>query len=111
MTPNDLTDPTQKGLDVLSDIEKFAAFMRLLAPPAPSTTEPGGVASISSGKALFTMVGCAFYHTPSLRTSKFSRIPQIRDQEAQLYSDLAIHACVEDIDYTKSRPFLNGVAG
>jgi hypothetical protein len=30
MTPNDFTDPTQKGLDVLSDIEKFAAFMRLL---------------------------------------------------------------------------------
>jgi CxxC motif-containing protein (DUF1111 family) len=30
MTPNDFTDPTQKGLDVLSDIEKFADFMRLL---------------------------------------------------------------------------------
>jgi CxxC motif-containing protein (DUF1111 family) len=26
MTPNDFTDPTQKGVDVLSDIEKFYAF-------------------------------------------------------------------------------------
>jgi CxxC motif-containing protein (DUF1111 family) len=98
MTPNDFTDPTQNGLDVLSDIEKFAAFMRLLAPPAPSTTEPGGAASISSGKALFTTVGCSFCHTPSLRTSKFSQIPQLRDQEAQLYSDLAIHQMGPNLD-------------
>jgi len=98
MTPNDFTDPTQKGLDVLSDIEKFAAFMRLLAPPVPSTTEPGGVASISNGKAVFTTVGCAFCHTPSLRTSKFSQIPQLRDQEAQVYSDLAIHQMGPNLD-------------
>jgi CxxC motif-containing protein (DUF1111 family) len=98
MTPNDFTDPTQKGLDVLSDIEKFAAFMRLLAPPVPSTTEPGGAASILSGKALFTTVGCSFCHTPSLRTSKFSRTPQLRDQEAQLYSDLAIHQMGPNLD-------------
>jgi CxxC motif-containing protein (DUF1111 family) len=98
MTPNDFTDPTQKGLDVLSDIEKFAAFMRLLAPPAPSTTEPGGAPSISNGKSLFTTVGCSFCHTPSLRTSKFSQIAQLRDQEAQLYSDLAIHQMGPNLD-------------
>ena len=98
MTPNDFTDPAQKGLDVLSDIEKFAAFMRLLAPPAPSTTEPGGAASISNGKTLFTTIGCSFCHTPSLRTSRFSQIPQLRDQEAQLYSDLAIHQMGPNLD-------------
>jgi len=98
MTPNDFTDPTQNGLDILSDIVKFAAFMRLLAPPVPSTTEPGGAASISNGKALFTTVGCSFCHTPSLRTSKFSQIPQLRDQEAQLYSDLAIHQMSPNLD-------------
>ena len=98
MTPNDFSDPTQTGLDVLSDIEKFAAFMRLLAPPTASATEPGGTTSISNGKALFASVGCSFCHTPSLRTSKVSQIPQLRDQEAQLYSDLAIHQMGPNLD-------------
>src|SRR5260370_10706316 len=52
-TPNDTTNPEQTGLDVLSDIEKFAAFMRFLAPPTPSQDEPGGAASISRGKKPF----------------------------------------------------------
>src|SRR5215472_14037700 len=67
-TPNDTTNPDQTGLDVLSDIEKFAAFMRFLAPPMPSQDEPGGADSISRGKRLFIETGCALCHTPSLRT-------------------------------------------
>src|ERR1700676_5793723 len=47
-TPNDFTDPTKVGtFDLLSDIEKFASFMRLLAPPQPSESEPGGAPSIA----------------------------------------------------------------
>jgi CxxC motif-containing protein (DUF1111 family) len=49
--PNDVTGKT--GLSsaalTLSDVEKFALFMRLLAPPAPSASTPGGPASIARG--------------------------------------------------------------
>src|SRR6516162_7483805 len=47
---------------VLSDVEAFAIFMRMLAPPAPAA------ASALHGNALFTSVGCALCHTPALTT-------------------------------------------
>ena len=89
-TPNDTTNPDQAGLDVLSDIEKFAAFMRFLAPPVPSQDEPGGADSISRGKTLFVETGCALCHTPSLRTGT-STVAALSVKEVDLYSDLALH--------------------
>jgi CxxC motif-containing protein (DUF1111 family) len=89
-TPNDTTNPDQTGLDVLSDIEKFAAFMRFLAPPTPSQDEPGGTESISGGKKLFVETGCALCHTPSLRTGT-STVAALSAKEVNLYSDLALH--------------------
>ena len=44
---------------VLSSIERFTLFMRFLAPPTPSTSVPGGSASIARGKQGFNDVGCA----------------------------------------------------
>lgn len=79
-TTNFQADPaTQVGstaanATILSDVEAFAQFMRLLAPPVPSTTTPGGAASISNGQALFTSVGCAVCHTPSIRQTLPSKI-------------------------------------
>jgi CxxC motif-containing protein (DUF1111 family) len=89
-TPNDFTDPSKKELDILSDIEKFAAFMRLLAPPQASSNTPGGADSIASGKTLFSQVGCAFCHAPMLKTGK-STIPQLSEKAVNLFSDLALH--------------------
>jgi CxxC motif-containing protein (DUF1111 family) len=89
-TPNDTTSPDQTGLNVLSDIEKFAAFMRFLAPPMPSQDEPGGAASISRGKGLFVKIGCALCHTPSLRTGT-STVAALSTKEVDLYSDIALH--------------------
>jgi len=89
-TPNDTTNPDQTGLDVLSDIEKFASFVRFLAPPTPSQDEPGGADSISRGKKLFVETGCALCHTPSLRTGS-STVAALSAEEVDLYSDLALH--------------------
>jgi CxxC motif-containing protein (DUF1111 family) len=89
-TPNDTTNPAQTGLDILSDIEKFAAFMRFLAPPTPSPDTPGGAGSISSGKRLFVEIGCALCHTPSLRTGT-STVAALSGKDVDLYSDLALH--------------------
>jgi hypothetical protein len=89
-TPNDTTNPDQTGLDVLSDIEKFASFMRFLAPPTPSPDTPGGVVSISNGKKLFAKIGCALCHTPQLRTGT-STVTALSGKEVDLFSDLALH--------------------
>src|SRR5258705_7484036 len=89
-TPNDTTKPDQTGLDVLSDIEKCAAFMRFLAPPTPSQAEPGGADSISRGKKLFVKTGCALCHAPSLRTGT-STVAALSAKQVDLYSDLALH--------------------
>src|SRR5712691_5803502 len=45
--------------DAISDIEKFAFFMRFLAAPTPSPDTPGGATSIANGKSLFSSIGCA----------------------------------------------------
>jgi CxxC motif-containing protein (DUF1111 family) len=89
-TPNDTTNPDSSGLDVLSDIEKFAAFMRFLAPRVPSTDEPGGASSINNGKQFFHQVGCTACHTPTFRTGH-STVVALDNKDVNLYSDLAIH--------------------
>jgi len=89
--PNDTTDvDAANGAGAISDVEKFAFFMRFLAPPEPSTTMPGGSASITRGKALFVTVGCALCHTPMLRTGN-SPVAALNNQPVNLYSDLLLH--------------------
>ncbi len=90
-TPNDVTDTDVTTLPGgMSAIEKFALFMRFLAPPSPSANVPGGVASIANGRALFSSTGCADCHTPSLNTGN-ARVEALRNQPVNLYSDLLLH--------------------
>src|SRR5215475_8956002 len=89
--PNDTTDTgVTTPSDAVSDIEKFAFFMRFLAPPTPSTTTPGGSASITRGSNQFSSVGCALCHTPTLTTHTMQNT-ELSKQPANLFSDLAIH--------------------
>src|SRR5204863_4343810 len=89
--PNDVTktDGTVP-FDALGAIEKFAAFARLLAPPAPSSDSPGGVESIARGRQAFTDIGCALCHTPRLTTGNAS-VAALRNQAVNLFSDLLVH--------------------
>jgi CxxC motif-containing protein (DUF1111 family) len=90
-SPNSVTDTTQAAPnDALSDIERFSAFMRFLAPPAPSTTIPGGATSITHGKSLFSSVGCSQCHTPQLTTAT-ATVAALSNQQVNLFSDLALH--------------------
>ena len=90
--PNTFADPEVASTpDGLSAIEKFAFFQRLLAPPAPSATSPGGSASIGRGRTLFASVGCALCHTPSLKTGD-NQVAALKFQTLYLFSDLALHA-------------------
>jgi len=85
--PSDPPSPTA----VLSDLDLFAMFMRMLAPPAPAT--PTGITQ--RGSAVFSSVGCALCHTPSLATGPHPNgglpIPAVANQAVPLFSDLLVH--------------------
>jgi CxxC motif-containing protein (DUF1111 family) len=79
---------------VISDIEAFANFIRMLAPPTPAPGTP----STTNGRAAFVKVGCADCHTPSFTTGKMiasgsSTVPSVAlsNQTADLFSDLLVH--------------------
>ena len=85
--PEDVTTPGAVAkTNVLSNIERQAFFMRLLAPPAPAPE----TASIAAGRARFDAIGCALCHTPSLKTGPRS-VAALSKQTAALYSDLLVH--------------------
>jgi CxxC motif-containing protein (DUF1111 family) len=82
------------NIAALSDIEAFANFMRMLAPPTPAPD----TASTVRGRALFAKVGCAYCHTPSLTTGKAiasgsATLPSVAlsKQPVHLFSDLLVH--------------------
>jgi CxxC motif-containing protein (DUF1111 family) len=85
---------TANAMGVLSDIEAFANFMRMLAPPKPAPA----TASTANGRAEFSSVGCALCHTPSFTTgramatgSSNSPSPALSNQQVNLFSDLLVH--------------------
>jgi CxxC motif-containing protein (DUF1111 family) len=90
-TPNSVTNTDATAtVDVVSSIDKFALFMRFLDQPVPSTTVPGGAASIANGKSLFSSVGCALCHTPKFTTGS-SSVAALNNKTVNLFSDLLIH--------------------
>jgi CxxC motif-containing protein (DUF1111 family) len=98
-TPNDtlnFTTTTTGSTNpaVISDIEAFANFMRMLAPPTPAPPTP----SSEKGRATFAAVGCVHCHTPSLTTgamiasgSSTSPSAALSNQTVNLFSDLLVH--------------------
>jgi CxxC motif-containing protein (DUF1111 family) len=90
-TPEDHMHFDQNGPEQVSGAQAFVNFMRFLAPPTPSTTVPGGSTSINNGRSLFSAVGCATCHTPTLRTAVSAHTPGLSSVNANLYSDLEIH--------------------
>jgi CxxC motif-containing protein (DUF1111 family) len=90
-TPEDHTNFNTTALGTSSDVIGFALFMRMLDQPRPSSTTPGGAASISRGASLFSAIGCASCHTTSLTTSASSLTPSLSRATANLFSDIEIH--------------------
>jgi CxxC motif-containing protein (DUF1111 family) len=70
----------------------FNDFISFLAPPPQKPLD----ASASQGKALFTSIGCAKCHIPTLMTATLAERPDLlspalASQEVNLYSDLLLH--------------------
>jgi CxxC motif-containing protein (DUF1111 family) len=76
---------------VTSDVGLFNVFMQFLDQPTPSTTSPGGATSIANGRRLFSAIGCATCHTPSLTTQASKLTPGLSNATANLFSDIEIH--------------------
>ncbi len=72
--------------EALSDITKFAAFMRFLAPPEPAPETP----VTARGRAVFAQIGCALCHTPFLTTGRSSSAA-LSQKPVNLFSDLLLH--------------------
>jgi CxxC motif-containing protein (DUF1111 family) len=89
-TPEDAThvaDPIiGTASQMSSDIVNFAAFMRLLAPPVPTTESQ----SEQNGQALFASTGCVLCHTQSLTTAA-SIYTGMSNVTYHPYSDFAVH--------------------
>jgi CxxC motif-containing protein (DUF1111 family) len=90
--PEDIThsDGTTAST-VTSDVGLFNTFMQFLDQPTPSTTSPGGATSITNGRRLFSAIGCAICHTPSLTTQASKLTPSLGNATATLFSDIEIH--------------------
>jgi CxxC motif-containing protein (DUF1111 family) len=95
------TPTPNKNTAVVSDLEAFADFMRMLAPPTPAPDTP----SIVNGRAVFAKIGCTLCHTPSLTTGKAiasgsstSPSAALSNQPVNLYSDLLVHHMGENLE-------------
>src|SRR5262249_9721067 len=76
----DVRDPITK----LRSIDKFANFMRFLAPIAPAA------GADNRGGNLFASVGCAACHVPSLKTGA-STNPALNRKDVPAFSDFLLH--------------------
>ena len=86
------SDTFAENAQIPSDVVQFSMFMRLLAPPIPSTTTPGGASAISQGSSLFSAIGCAVCHTPSLGSTQASNITSsLGGVTVNPFTDLEIH--------------------
>jgi CxxC motif-containing protein (DUF1111 family) len=72
--------------DYSSDIVNFATFMRMLAPPAPTTSS----SSELNGQAEFASVGCTACHSPTLTTGN-ALYPALSNMTYHPFSDFALH--------------------
>ena len=89
---NSSSDQFTENASIPSDVVAFAMFMRLLAPPVASTTVPGGASSISSGKSLFSSIGCATCHTVTINSTQNSNFTSsLANQSLNPLSDIEIH--------------------
>jgi CxxC motif-containing protein (DUF1111 family) len=70
----------QEALDLADD------FVRFLAPPTPAKVGKEG----RRGRELFSQIGCAACHIPTLRTGD-SPVPALRRREFSAYTDLLLH--------------------
>ncbi|MCB9596775.1 MAG: hypothetical protein H6719_28895 [Sandaracinaceae bacterium] len=83
--PDAQTDDEQPGVDIdAATVNVAGDYVRMLAIPARAAPPEGAPEA-------FAAMGCATCHVPSLRTRADYPIPQLRDVDAPVYTDLLLH--------------------
>ena len=95
--PNCATNATPESAEMFNvgtmgpgDVLSFMGFMKFLDQPTPACTGTACSPSIQNGRNLFSTVGCALCHTPTLMTGS-SATAALSNKAANLFSDVAIH--------------------
>jgi CxxC motif-containing protein (DUF1111 family) len=70
-----------------SDVVNFAMFARLSAPPAPAPQ----TAQTQAGAQVFSNIGCALCHTPTINTGAVSFVTQQSNVPVNAFSDFLVH--------------------
>ncbi|HEY6250485.1 MAG TPA: di-heme oxidoredictase family protein [Candidatus Angelobacter sp.] len=97
--PEDNSNPAQTtNAAVLDDVSAFANFMRGLAPPPTGGVVGASAASIANGRSLFSAVGCATCHNPTVGSTQVSSSTPGSSGDGSLskapvraFSDIEIH--------------------
>jgi len=95
--PEDNSNPSSTpNSAVLDDVSAFANFMRALAPPPTGSVVLNGStissSTISAGASLFSSIGCATCHNPTVGTTQVSNFTSsLSRAPVNAFSDIAIH--------------------
>ena len=95
--PEDTSNPAATpNSAVLDDVSAFANFMRALAPPPTGGVVLNGQqvssSTISAGASLFSSIGCATCHNPTVGTTQVSNFTSsLSRAPVNAYSDIEIH--------------------
>lgn len=92
-TGDQVPDPEIPASTVLETVQ----YVRLLQPPARGEI----TAQVQEGDRIFTEIGCATCHVPTLMTGP-NNIPQLDRKAANLYSDLLLHDMGEGLADNRS---------
>ncbi|HET7885988.1 MAG TPA: di-heme oxidoredictase family protein [Bradyrhizobium sp.] len=75
-------------LHILADWMEFQVMMRFTDGPRP---EPYPSRSAIRGKQVFSDIGCALCHTPTMQTAPVMNSAVLQDRPVNLYSDILLH--------------------
>jgi len=85
-------DPVPEPEIAQEQLDLTDAFVRFLAPPTPLKLAREG----RRGRELFSQIGCAACHVPTLQTGD-SPVPALRNKEFPAYTDLLLHDMGPDL--------------
>ncbi|MEX2115681.1 MAG: di-heme oxidoredictase family protein [Bacteroidota bacterium] len=97
-TRDDVPEP-ELAASVVNDV---VFYLQTLSPPRQGDESP----DVAAGKQLFSSIGCASCHRPSMQTGSDHPIKALRNTEVRLYSDLLLH----DMGPELADGFYEGVA-
>jgi CxxC motif-containing protein (DUF1111 family) len=94
--PEDTNNPGSSGAAILDDVSAFADFMRTLAPPPTGGVVLNGssvsASTIAAGSSLFSSIGCATCHNPTVGNTQTSNITSsLSNAPVNAFSDIEIH--------------------